>query len=48
LLDGDRFYGKFRDGTHQVNISDLMRRMVKEEMIRFDTRLCSRSALRIR
>jgi superfamily II DNA or RNA helicase len=37
LLDADRFYGKFRDGVHQVDASDLMRRMVKEEMVRFDS-----------
>ena len=36
LLDSDRFYGKFRDGAHKVEVSDLMRRMVKEEMLRFD------------
>lgn len=36
LLDSDRFYGKFRDGVHKVDCSDLMRRMVKEEMLRFD------------
>jgi superfamily II DNA or RNA helicase len=40
LLDSDRFYGKSRDGAHKVDVSDLMRRMVKEEMFRFDgTRL---------
>lgn len=43
LLDSDRFYGKFRggsDASHKVDASDLMRRMVKEEMVRFDgTRL---------
>lgn len=40
LLDSDRFYGKFRDGAHRVDVTDLMRRMVKEEMLRFDgTRL---------
>jgi len=40
LLDSDRFYGKFRDGVHKVDCSDLMRRMVKEEMVKFDgTRL---------
>ncbi|TFI04028.1 DEAD/DEAH box helicase, partial [Thiopseudomonas sp. 4R-3cl] len=40
LLDADRFYGKFRDGAHKVDVSDLMRRMVKEDMLRFDgTRL---------
>ena len=36
LLDSDRFFGKFRDGVHKVDSSDLMRRMVKEEMLRFD------------
>jgi len=36
LLDSDRFYGKFRDGVHKVDASDLMRRMVKEELLRFD------------
>mgnify|MGYP001179546491 FL=1 len=36
LLDADRFYGKFRDGAHKVDVSDLMRRMVKEELLKFD------------
>lgn len=36
LLDGDRFYGKFREGAHKVDVSDLMRRMVKEELLKFD------------
>lgn len=36
LLDSDRFYGKFRDGAHQVDVSDIMRRMVKEELYKFD------------
>ena len=36
LLDGDRFEGRFRDGVHQVNASDLMRRMVKENLLKFD------------
>jgi SNF2 family DNA or RNA helicase len=37
LLDSDRFYGKFRpDAAHQVDVSDLMRRMVKEELVKFD------------
>jgi superfamily II DNA or RNA helicase len=40
LLDGDRFYGKFRDGAHKVDVSDIMRRMVKEDLLKFDgTRL---------
>ena len=36
LIDSDRFYGKYRDGAHQVDVSDLMRRMVKEELLKFD------------
>lgn len=29
LFDGDRFYGKFRDGAYKVDVSDIMRRMTK-------------------
>lgn len=36
LLDSDRFYGKFRDGAHKVDTADMMRRMVKEELLKFD------------
>ncbi len=36
LLDGDRFYGKFREGATRVDVSDLMRRLVKEELLKFD------------
>jgi len=36
LLDGDRFEGRFRNGVHQVDVSDLMRRMVKERLVKFD------------
>jgi superfamily II DNA or RNA helicase len=36
LLDADRFEGRFRDGVHQVDISDLVRRMVKEKLRKFD------------
>ena len=36
LLDGDRFEGRFRDGVHAVDVSDLMRRMVKETLLKFD------------
>ena len=38
LLDADRFEGRFRDGVHQVNVSDLMRRMVKEDLMTFEGR----------
>ena len=38
LLDGDRFEGKFRDGVHQADVTDLMRRMVKEKLLKFDGR----------
>ncbi|WP_435549791.1 helicase-related protein [Desulfobacterium sp. N47] len=36
LLDGDRFEGRFRDGVHVTDVSDLMRRMVKESLLKFD------------
>ena len=41
LLDGDRFAGKFRKGAHgDEPPRDLMRRMIKEDLLRFDgTRL---------
>ena len=38
LLDGDRFEGRFRDGVHTADVSDLMRRMVKEKLLKFDGR----------
>ena len=38
LLDGDRFEGRFRDGVHTADVSDLMRRMVKERLLKFDGR----------
>jgi superfamily II DNA or RNA helicase len=36
LLDADRFEGRFRDGVHQTDVSDLMRRLTKEELLKFD------------
>lgn len=36
LLDQDRFEGRFRDGVHTVDVSDLMRRMVKEQLLKFN------------
>ncbi len=36
LLDGDRFEGRFRDGVHTCDVSDLMRRLVKEDLLKFD------------
>ena len=38
LLDGDRFEGKFRDGIHVADVGDMMRRLTKEELLRFDGR----------
>ena len=38
LLDVDRFEGRARDGTRQVETSDLLRRVVKEKLVRFDGR----------
>ena len=36
LLDADRFEGRFREGVRKVDPSDMMRRMTKEELRRFD------------
>jgi superfamily II DNA or RNA helicase len=36
LLDGDRFEGKFRDGVHVTDAADMMRRLVKENLLKFD------------
>ncbi len=36
LLDEDRFEGRFRNGVHRADVSDLMRRMTKEELVKFD------------
>jgi superfamily II DNA or RNA helicase len=36
LLDADRFEGRFRDGVHVMDPSDLMRRLVKEQLLKFD------------
>ncbi len=37
LIDGDQFEGRFRDGVHASDVSDLMRRMVKENLLKFDS-----------
>lgn len=36
LLDGDRFEGRFREGVHVCDPSDMMRRLVKEHLLKFD------------
>ena len=36
LLDADRFEGMYRPEVHSTDVSDLMRRMVKEGLTRFD------------
>jgi superfamily II DNA or RNA helicase len=36
LLDADRFEGRFREGVHKADVSDLIRRLTKEELYRFD------------
>jgi SNF2 family DNA or RNA helicase len=38
LLDADRFEGRFRDGVHKVDVSDLMRHFVKEQLYTFEGR----------
>ncbi len=36
LLDSDRFEGRFRDGVHYADTEDMMRRLTKEELLKFD------------
>ncbi|NWJ47054.1 MAG: DUF3883 domain-containing protein [Chloroflexi bacterium] len=36
LLDPDRFEGKFREGVHASDNSDMMRRLSKEQLLKFD------------
>ena len=38
LLDGDRFEGRHRDAVHTADPSDLMRRMIKEDLLDMDGR----------
>ena len=38
LLDGDRFEGRYRDGVHTADPSDMMRRLTKEELVTFQGR----------
>jgi superfamily II DNA or RNA helicase len=38
LLDPDRFDDSFKYETHSIDVSDLMRRVVKEELMKFDGR----------
>ena len=38
LIDHDRFEGRFRDRVHQSDASDMLRRLTKEELLRFDGR----------
>jgi hypothetical protein len=36
LLHGDRFAGRCRGGAHRIDVVALMRRMVKESVLKFD------------
>lgn len=38
LLDSDRFNGRYRAGIHRHDVSGLMRRMIKEDLLTFDGR----------
>ncbi len=38
LLDSDRFEGRFRDGVHVCDTSDIIRRLVKEDLLKFDSK----------
>jgi len=36
LLDADRFEGRYREGVHNPDASDMIRRLVKEQLLKFD------------
>lgn len=36
LLDADRFEGRYREGVHDTDVSDLIRRLSKEQLRKFD------------
>lgn len=36
LLDADRFEGRYREGVHDNDVSDLIRRLSKEQLLKFD------------
>ncbi len=36
LIDADRFEGRYREGVHNADATDLMRRLVKEQLLKFD------------
>jgi len=36
LLDADRFAGRYREGIHNPDASDIIRRLVKEQLLKFD------------
>jgi SNF2 family DNA or RNA helicase len=36
LIDADRFEGRYRKDVHTTDASDLMRRLVKEQLLKFD------------
>jgi len=39
LLDSERFYfHKFREDVHKIKLSDIMRRMIKEELLTFENK----------
>ncbi|RMH46374.1 MAG: DEAD/DEAH box helicase, partial [Gammaproteobacteria bacterium] len=38
LLDADRFEGRYREGVHSTDVSDVMRRLTKEQLRKFDGR----------
>lgn len=36
LLDADRFEGRYREGVHNPDATDIIRRLVKEQLLKFD------------
>ena len=39
LIDGDRFEGKYKENVHMVDTSDIMRRLIKEDLLKFDGKI---------
>jgi len=36
LIDADRFEGRYREGVHNIDATDIIRRLVKEQLLKFD------------
>lgn len=47
LIDSDRFEGQLRNSNQSIDVSDVMRRLVKEDLLKFDGTPLFRSGLHI-